>query len=189
MKRATMFSSLGLARMGQIISQVLLSSGLQVTAIDRNASHIRNAERFGFKVYFGDGSRLDTLITAGALDAKAVILCMDDTEAVNHAVSVLRERSPNLTILACAHDRVHEMELGPLGADVIVRETLESSLLIAREALLRMGHDNRTIDDYVQQFRALDRERLLAQIDYGPEAGKDLLHQRFRPAGNEDQKS
>lgn len=179
----------GFGRMGQIISQVLNSSGVEVTAIDNNASHIRNAERFGFKIYFGDGSRLDTLLTAGALNAKAVILCMDDTEAVNHAVSALREQSPSLTIIATAHDRMHEIALQPLGADVIVRETLESSLLVAREALSLMGHDNSVIEDYVQQFRKRDRERLLAQIDSGPEAGAHLLREQFKHTGDDGDQS
>ena len=179
----------GFGRMGQIISQVLHSSGVEVTAIDNNASHIRNAERFGFKVYFGDGSRIDTLMTAGALDAKAVILCMDNAEAVNHAVAGLREKSQSLTIIATAHDRIHEIELQPLGADVVVRETLESSLLVAREALSRMGHDLPVIEDYVQQFRKRDRERLLAQIDAGPEAGAHLLRQQFEPAPKKDDQS
>lgn len=179
----------GFGRMGQIISQVLNSSGVSVTAIDNNAAHIRNAERFGFKIYFGDGSRLDTLLTAGALNAKAVILCMDNADAVNHAVSALREQSPSLPIIATAHDRVHEIALQPLGADVVVRETLESSLLVAREALSRIGCDSSTIEDYVQQFRKRDRERLLAQIDYGPEAGMDMLHQQFKSAGDTDDQS
>ena len=176
----------GFGRMGQIVSQVLMNSGVKVTAIDRNAGHIRNAERFGFKVYFGDASRLDLLITAGVLEARAIILCMDDTKAVNHALAVLRERCPNLTIIVVAHDRMHEIELRPLEPDVIVRETLESSLLMAREALSRMGHDDRVIEDYIQQFRQLDRERLLAQIDEGPEAGMDLLHQRFTSTDKEN---
>ena len=176
----------GFGRVGQIISQVLNSSGVDVTAIDNNASHIRNAEQFGFKVYFGDGSRLDTLMTAGAMNAKSVILCMDDTEAVNRAVSALRERNPGLTIIVAAHDRMHEIELQPLGADVIVRETLESSLLVAREALSRMGRDSADIEDYVQQFRKRDRERLLAQIDSGPLAGAHLLREQFKPAASKD---
>ncbi|MEO1135333.1 MAG: NAD-binding protein [Pseudomonadota bacterium] len=170
----------GFGRMGQIISQVLMNSGMEIVAIDRNPSHIRNAERFGFKVYYGDGARLDMLMNAGAADAKAIILCMDDTAAVNHAATILREKLPNSTIIACAHDRLHEIELRKLDPDVIVRETLESSLLIAREALSRMGLEPDIIEDYIQQFRKLDRERLLAQIDEGPEAGKHLIHQRFR---------
>lgn len=169
----------GFGRMGQIISQVVGAAGVKVVAIDRNPSHIRNAERFGFKVYYGDASRLDVLVNAGALDAGAVILTMDDPPAVNRAVEALRERAPLLTIVAVAHDRLHEIELRRLGPDVIVRETLESSLLIARETLARLNFAEPLIDDFVSQFRARDRERLLAQMDYGPEAGMALMHQGF----------
>ena len=174
----------GFGRMGQIISQVLQSSGLDVVAIDNDPAHIRNAERYGFKVFYGDASRLDVLVTAGALDAKSIILCMDNTKAVNQAVVSLRERCPQATIIVCAHDRIHEIELNKLGPDVIVRETLESSLVMAREALSRIGEDDATIDDYIQQFRSRDRERLLAQMDAGPEAGKHLLHQQFEIRSN-----
>lgn len=169
----------GFGRMGQIISQVLRNSGIELVAIDNNPGHIRNAQRFGFKVYYGDASRLDVLTNAGALDAKSVIFCMDDPKAVNDAVAVLREACPQVTIIATAHDRIHEIDLQKLGPDVIVRETLESSLLIAREALSRLGEDDAVIEDFIQQFRRLDRERLLAQIDAGPEAGMDILHQRY----------
>lgn len=170
----------GFGRVGQIVSQVLMNSGCEIVAIDRNPVHIRNAERFGFKVYYGDGSRLDMLMNAGAADAKAIVLCMDDPPSVNQAVKVLREKFPNITLIAIAHDRIHEIELRKLDPDVIVRETLESSLLMAREALSHMGLEAPTIEDYIQQFRKLDRERLLAQIDEGPEAGMHLIHQRFR---------
>lgn len=169
----------GFGRMGQIISQVLGSAGLSVVAIDRNPSHIRNAQRFGFKVYYGDGARLDTLISAGALDARAVILCMDDPPSVNHAVKALKARAPMLPVLVIAHDRMHEIELRKLGPDAIVRETLESSLQLSREALAMLGHDERTIAEYIEQFRERDRERLLAQMDYGPEAARELMYKRF----------
>ncbi len=177
----------GFGRMGQIVSQVLNNAGIDVVAIDRDPSHIRNAERFGFKVYFGDASRLDVLLTAGAGEAAAVILTMDDHDAVNHAVEALKARYPNLQVMAVAHDRIHEIQLRPLGPDFIVRETMESSLLIARETLSGMGLADALIEDYVQQFRERDRQRLLAQIDIGPEAGKDILHQRFekRPSGEQ----
>ena len=170
----------GFGRVGQIVSQVLRNSGVDIIAIDRNPGHIRNAERFGFKVYYGDGARLDMLESAGAADAKAIILCMDDTQAVNHAAQMLREKYPNIMIAAIAHDRIHEIDLRKLGPDLIVRETLESSIVMARETLARMGYEPATIEDYIQQFRALDRERLLAQIDAGPEAGQHLLNQPYK---------
>ena len=169
----------GFGRMGQIIAQVVQNAGVDVIAIDRNPGHIRNAERFGFKVYFGDAARLDILETAGIDEARAIILCMDDRDAVNHAVKAIRASHPNACIHAVAHDRMHEIELRKLGPDVIVRETLESSLMIARKALEQMSFSDAMIDDFIQQFREGDRERLLQQIDYGPEAGKEILHRRF----------
>lgn len=169
----------GFGRMGQIISQVISAADIAVTAIDKSPSHIRNAERFGFKVYYGDASRLDTLLTAGAADARAIIFCMDDRDAVNRAVEALRARLPNAFILAVAHDRMHEIDLRPLNPDVIVRETMESSLLIARKTLEQLDFPNGLIEDFIEQFRKRDRERLLAQMDYGPEASKDLMHAKF----------
>ncbi|MBI1394019.1 MAG: potassium transporter TrkA [Alphaproteobacteria bacterium] len=169
----------GFGRMGQIISQVLQPAGVEVTAIDRNPSHIQNAERFGFKIYYGDASRLDVLLTAGAEDARAIILTMDDPDAVNEAVEALRARLPNAVILAVAHDRLHEIKLRPLNPTFVVRETMESSLVIAREALRHASVADPLIEDFIEQFRARDRERLFAQIDSGPEAGKHLMHKRF----------
>ncbi len=169
----------GFGRMGQIISQVLGGAGLSVTAIDKDPQHIQNAKRYGFKVYYGDASRLDVLMTAGAEDASAIILTMDDSTAVIHAVESLRSRLPNAEILVVAHDRLHEIELRPLDPSFLVRETMESSLLIARETLKRVNVPDALIDDYVEQFRTIDRERLLAQMDQGPEGGKHMLHQRF----------
>jgi voltage-gated potassium channel Kch len=168
---------------------VIAAADIDVVAIDKNASHIRNAERFGFKVYYGDASRLDTLMTAGAEKARAVILCMDDRAAVSRAIAALRQRFPNLYIIAVAHDRMHEIELRKLAPDKIVRETLESSLLVARRALAHMGHEEGVIDDFIEQFRKRDRERLLQQMDYGPEAAKDLLHRKFESPGRSAQPS
>ena len=105
------------------------------------------------------------------------------------APPVLREKLPNVTILAVAHDRLHEIELRKLGPDVIVRETLESSILIAREALLGMGLEPGVVEDSIQGFRKLDRERLLAQVDHGVEAGGPLLRQMYRRRGKPEEAS
>lgn len=172
----------GFGRVGQIISQVLMNSGVKVTAIDRNPDHIRNAERFGFKVYYGDGGRFDTLFSAGVLESRGVILTMDDRESVNRAVESVRAWTPELPVFVVAHDRMHEIAVRPLGPDVVVRETLESSLLMAREVLRRLGFTDAVIDEFIEEFRRRDRERLLAQMDEGPEAGVHLMHQPFGAA-------
>jgi hypothetical protein len=49
-----------------------------------------------------------------------------------------------------------------------------------------MGYEAHMIEDYIQQFRKRDRERLLAQIDAGPEAGRELMYRRYRRVEDED---
>ena len=42
---------IGFGRFGQIVNQVLLAQGIDVTVIDKNVDRIRAAARFGFRVY------------------------------------------------------------------------------------------------------------------------------------------
>src|SRR5690606_24132698 len=56
---------IGFSRFAQIAAQILLASGRDVTIIDDSADRIRQAASFGFRIYFGDGSRLDVLRAAG----------------------------------------------------------------------------------------------------------------------------
>jgi CPA2 family monovalent cation:H+ antiporter-2 len=52
---------IGFSRFGQIVAQILLAGGRSVTVIDQSADRIRQASRFGFRIYFGDGTRKDVL--------------------------------------------------------------------------------------------------------------------------------
>ncbi len=62
---------IGFGRFGQIVSQCLLAEGVDVTIIDNDPEMIQQAARFGFKVYYGDGTRLDVLRAADAVRSDA----------------------------------------------------------------------------------------------------------------------
>lgn len=68
---------IGFGRFGQVASQLLLARGVDVTIIDTDIDMIQNAEKFGFKIYYGDGSRLDILHASGADQAEAILVCVD----------------------------------------------------------------------------------------------------------------
>src|SRR5262249_56044322 len=70
----------GFGRFGQIVAQIFVAEGVDVTAIDNDPEMIEAATRFGFKVYYGDGSRLDVLRAAGAGEARLIALCNDDPD-------------------------------------------------------------------------------------------------------------
>src|SRR3989344_867640 len=116
---------IGFGRVGQIASQGVLARGASLTIIDHDTQVIRDTAAYGFKVYYGDGSRPEVLHAAGAHEACAVLVCIDDNA---------RHVCPQAQVIIRAYDREHAVELAKAGADVYVRETFESAMVLAREA-------------------------------------------------------
>lgn len=166
---------IGFGRFGQIVSQPLLARGYSVTTIDNDPEMIRVAASFGFKVYFGDGQRLDILHAAGAHHASLILVCIDDRAAATRIVQLVRHEFPNTLLLARAYDREHGMELVKAGVDYPVRETFESAIKFARAALDRLGEPEAAIDDAIEELRRRDEERFALQLTGGMLAGRELM--------------
>ena len=166
---------IGFGRFGQIVSQPLLARGYSVTTIDNDPEMIRVAASFGFKVYFGDGQRLDILHAAGAHHASLILVCIDDRAAATRIVQLVRHEFPNTLLLARAYDREHGMELVKAGVDYPVRETFESAIKFARAALGRLGEPEAAIDDAIEELRRRDEERFALQLTGGMLAGRELM--------------
>ena len=165
----------GFGRFGQLVTQVLLSRGCAVTVIDKNVEAVRNAARFGFKIFYGDGTRLDVLRAAGAGSARVIVLCVDNRQGALAMADLIRTEFPLVTLHARAYDRIHALELMNREVDVVMRETTLSALELGRETLLALGSDEETADATVKDVRARDHQRLLAQKEAGMMAGRDLL--------------
>jgi monovalent cation:proton antiporter-2 (CPA2) family protein len=168
----------GFGRSGQIIARIMRMRGYDLTLIDNSPTRIRIAESFGDKVFFGDGSRLDVLAMAGAAEARAIFLCINDREGANKAVGALRERFPDTLILAMTYDRFSDIEMRAAGADVSIREVFESSVLLARRGLERMG-DNSDLDSLISEFRRRDEELLRLQIEHGLRDGIRKMREKY----------
>jgi len=166
---------IGFGRFGQIVSQPLLARGFSVTTIDNDAEMIRVAGSFGFKVYFGDGQRLDILHAAGAGQASLVLVCVDDRVAATRIVELVRHEFPNALLLARAYDREHGLELVRAGVDYPVRETFESAIKFAAAALERLGEPEEAIEDAIAETRRRDEERFALQLTGGMYAGRELM--------------
>ena len=85
---------IGFGRFGQIVTQAMLARGIKVSILDTDTDAIRAAAKWGVKVYYGDGTRVDMLRTAGAETAKLILVCIDDPKAVNHAVKLIKSEFP-----------------------------------------------------------------------------------------------
>src|SRR6266705_5456621 len=154
---------IGFGRFGQIVSQCLLAEGVDVTAIDNNAGMIQNAGRFGFKVYYGDGTRLDVLRAAGAGNARLIAVCVNDRQAATRIVAMARAEFAGVTLYARSYDRVHTLELIDKGVDYELRETYESALVFGRRALEAIGLDAERAREVEEDVRRRDLDRLALQ--------------------------
>jgi glutathione-regulated potassium-efflux system protein KefB len=135
---------------------------------------IRAAARFGFKIYYGDGTRLDVLRAAGAGEAKIIAVCIDNREATDKVVAAAKVAFPLARILARAYDRGHTLDLIAAGVDYEVRETFESAMVFGGEALRTLGVPDAEADEILAGVRRRDMERLQLQMTGGLTAGRDL---------------
>jgi glutathione-regulated potassium-efflux system protein KefB len=173
---------IGFGRFGQIVSQYLLAEKTDVTAIDLDPEMIQVAGRFGFKVYYGDGTRLDVLRAAGADEARLVAICIDKEDATNRIVDLIRAEFAGTKIYARSYDRGHTLQLLAKGVDYELRETFESAMRFGRETLVAIGIDEdraAIVEDFI---RTRDRDRLAVQQAEGIYAGLDMLRTRPTPA-------
>ena len=166
---------IGFGRFSQIVSQPILARGYTVSTIDTDPDMIRAAGSFGFKVYYGDGTRLDVLHAAGAENARIVVVGIDNPEAATRIVSLMKAEFPLVPVLARAFDRGHQIALMRAGADDTIRETFESALTLGARSLALLGEEPEVVDEVMEQVRRRDATRLAAQASEGITAGRDLL--------------
>jgi monovalent cation:H+ antiporter-2, CPA2 family len=154
---------IGFSRFGQIASQVLLSGGARVTIIDHSADRVRAVEKFGFRIYFGDGRRKDVLEAAGIREARIVAVCTHGREATDRIVDLIQSEFPHVRLFVRSYDRDHTLTLRARDVEYEIRETLESGLMFGRRTLEAVGQDEETAVDIVDDVRHRDEERLSIQ--------------------------
>jgi len=167
---------IGFGRFGQVTCQMLLARAADVTIIDTDTEMIRVAATFGFKVYYGDGRRLDVLQASGAATARAIAVCVEDKEAANKIVEVAKASFPQAKILARSFDRVHALDLVAAGVDYQIRETFESALRFGGATLRGLGVSESETASIAEEVRAMDAERFAQQLAAGTyRAGVGLM--------------
>ncbi|MCW0463108.1 monovalent cation:proton antiporter-2 (CPA2) family protein [Xanthomonas sacchari] len=173
---------IGFGRFGQVASQSLLARDVDVTIIDNDIEMIQSAAKFGFKIYYGDGTRLDVLHASGAHSARAIAVCVDNREAANHIVELATTEFPQAKLLVRSYDREHALELIAAGVDYHIRETFESAVEFGQAALIELGMDESEARSIAREIRRRDAERLELEIAAGDvRAGRGLMYGNITP--------
>lgn len=143
----------GFGRYGQIVGRMLLTQGLSATVLDHDAEMIETVRAFGYRVFYGDATRLDLLRTAGAANARILVLAVDDVEQSLKIVDLVKQHFPQLQIVARARDVTHWNALRDRGVMRVERELFESSLRSARSVLELLGQPAEAALQATERFR------------------------------------
>ncbi len=166
---------IGFGRFGQVASQGLLARGVDVVIIDTDIEMIRSAANFGFKVYYGDGTRLDVLHACGAGQAQAILVAVDNRQAADKIVDVCKAQFPLVQLLVRSFDREHSLRLIGKAVEFQIRETFESAVNFGEAALRAIGVAEDQAAEIAAEVRRRDAERLQLELAGGLGAGRALI--------------
>ena len=178
----------GFGRFGQIVGRLLLANDIRPVVLDHDPDQIESLRKFGYRVFYGDATRLDLLQAAGAANARLLVNAIDGVEDSIALVDRVRANFPDLPIVSRARNVTHYLELRLRGVTVIERETFESALKVGRAALEALGVDRFRAREMADAFRRhnvatvesmmtvyKDETRFLAAA----KAGREELEQSF----------
>ncbi|MBY6018175.1 cation:proton antiporter [Ferrimonas balearica] len=173
---------LGYGRVGQTIARFLRRESIPYTALDLDPIRVREARLGGEPVMFGDGSRAEILKETGITRAKLAVITFDNRRGIFNLLDCIRDLAPDCRILVRTRDDDTLMALEQAGADQVIPESLEGSLMLVSQVLYQLGVPLPVI------LKRLERERrrhyrTLHGFFSGEEGVTEQLHGVTLPEG------
>jgi len=172
----------GFGRFGNFLGRFMMSQGVKVTVLESDPDHVDMLRAFGFKVFYGDATRLDLLHAAGIDQACMLIIALADESKVARLVTEVREKYPKVRILVRAQDYDHRFELLKLGieAEDMVHEQMHSALVLATRALQALGKPAAAMEEAARKWRRYDDEtmHLIAPVQDDFDAYASIVRER-----------
>ncbi|MEH6514746.1 MAG: NAD-binding protein, partial [Maribacter arcticus] len=134
--------------------------GIEATILDQDSNRVDFLRKMGFEVYYGDATRIDLLESAGIAEAKILICAIDNPSVTKSVVKLVKEKYPHVELMIRAKNRYDAYDLLNMGIENIYRETLDTSLSLAKDVLSKLGFRKYTLTRQVQNFIKYDEESL-----------------------------
>jgi CPA2 family monovalent cation:H+ antiporter-2 len=152
----------GFGRIGQNLAGFLKRVNIPFIALELNTELITKAWEAGEPVYYGDSSRAETLLHAGILTAKALVISFPDVKTSEHISREVKRLRSDLPLIVRTRDDRHLEQLLESGADEVIPDTLESSMMLAKHTLSKLGLAQSAIDDMLVDAREGQYARIRA---------------------------
>ena len=164
----------GFGHFGSTVGRLLRASKVSATVLDHDSERIKLLRSYGFKVFYGDATRMPILRAAGIENAEILVLCLDDTESNRYIADMVREHYPKLKIFVRAKNRLDAYHFINQGIDNVYRETLGTAVDMAIDVLSETGMRKYAARRLGKRFATIDKSSLrkIAR-EYG--RGEDLF--------------
>jgi CPA2 family monovalent cation:H+ antiporter-2 len=129
----------GFGHFGSTLGRFLRANGVGATILDNDSDRVDLLRKMGFKVFYGDATRIDILKSAGAGDARILIAAIDSPEINFDLVEKTKKTFPNLTVMVRARNRLDAYEMLDMGINDIYRESLDTSVRLGIDVLAKLG--------------------------------------------------
>lgn len=144
----------GFGRSGQSLAKLLEEENIPYHALDLDPERVTEAQNAGAEVSYGDATRRESLIAAGIHRAAAIVITYADTQAALRTLHFVNELAPALPAIVRSVGEDDLEILRAAGADEVVPEAIEGSLMLASHALLLKGVPLRRVIQRVQAARS-----------------------------------
>ncbi|TVZ14309.1 monovalent cation:proton antiporter-2 (CPA2) family protein [Maribacter sp. MAR_2009_72] len=150
----------GFGHFGSTVGRFLRSHGIEATILDQDSNRVDFLRKMGFEVYYGDATRIDLLESAGIAQAKILICAIDNPGVTKEVTKLVKEKYPHVELMIRAKNRYDAYELLNMGIENIYRESLDTSLALAKDVLSKLGFRKYTLNRQVQNFIKYDESSL-----------------------------
>lgn len=151
----------GYGRVGHTIAVLLQASGISFVAFDHNPKRVSQGRNDGHPVLYGDVSDPDLLAAVHAERVSLVVITVDNPAIALRTVSFLRDKCPQVPIIARARDLESSSLLLAAGATHAFPEAIEASLRLGEAALNMLAVPEGDIKLTVQSVRDWDYNAVL----------------------------
>jgi len=175
------YAILGSGSVGFLVAKELAQRGRMFTIVEKNAKRVETLRDQNFDAHVGDITKeevIDDLLTP---DLEIVMILSSDVKANTKALSVIKEKKPDVFVIVRAPDPLSKDKLEELGADAVVYP----SALIASATLhdLQKAESQRSANRLHEILKSIKKLGILVHDNPDPDPIACALARRHIAAG------
>ncbi|MHA4843276.1 monovalent cation:proton antiporter-2 (CPA2) family protein [Flavitalea antarctica] len=150
----------GFGNFGSTVGRFLRAHKIGTTILEIDSDRVDLLRKMGFNVYYGDASRHDLLVSAGADTAKLIIITLDPPDKRLEMIETIKKHFPNLRMLVRAQNRFDAYDLMNAGMLHVYRETIDTSVRMGVDVMKLLGFRAYTAQRAARTFLKIDEKNL-----------------------------